>query len=85
MFPYVIGQWLLFLVGFLQRYWYEKECFVAVCRLVVVSCHYCVVETDGKKIIVVVADLMAVVVAFGQMIDIADSEDYDRDWCYLVV
>ena len=51
----------------------------------VVSCRYCVVETDGKGVVVVVADMMAIVVGFGQTLDIADGEDYDRDWYYLVV
>ena len=51
----------------------------------VVSCYYCVVETDGKKIAVVVAGMMVVVVAFGQLIDVVDDEDYNRDWYDLVV
>ena len=37
------------------------------------------VETDGKKIVVVVVDMMIVVVVFGQMVDMADGEDYDRN------
>ena len=78
-FPDVIVQWLQFLVGFFIHYWYEKEGFVAVYHLVVVLDHYCVVETDSKKIVVVVVDMMTVVVVFGQMVDMADSEDYNRN------
>ena len=63
-FLYIMVQWLQFLVGFPRRYWYEKECFVVVCHLVVVSYYCCTVEMDGKKIVVVVADTMAVVVVF---------------------
>ena len=85
MFPHVMVQWLQFLVGFPRRYWYEKECFVVVCHLVVVSYHCCAVETDGIRIVVVVAGMMVVVVVFDQMVDIADGEDCNRDWCYLVV
>ena len=48
----------------------------------VVSCYYCVVETDNRRIVVVVADMMAVVVVSGQMIDIVDNKDYDTDWYY---
>ena len=43
------------------------------------------VETDGKKIVVVVVDMMAVVVVCDQMIDMADGEDYNRNWCYWVM
>ena len=78
-FPDIVVQWLQFLVGFLAHYWCEKEGFVAVCHLVVVLDHCCVVETDGKRIVVVVVDMMTVVVVFGQMVDMADSEDYNRN------
>ena len=78
-FPDIVVQWLQFPVRFLIYYWYEKEGFVAVCHLVVVLDYCCVVETDGKKIVVVVVDMMTVVVVFGQMVDMADGEDYDRN------
>ena len=51
----------------------------------VVSCYYYVVETDGKRIVMVVAGMMAVVVALGQLVDIVDGKDYDMDWYYLAV
>ena len=51
----------------------------------VVSCHYCVVEKDDKRIVEVVADMMAVVVASGQRIDIADGKDCSTNWYYWAV
>ena len=79
MFPNVVVQWLQFLVRFLAHYWYEKEGFVAVYHLIVVLDYCCVVETDSKRIVVVVVDMMTVVVVFGQMVDMADGEYYNRN------
>ena len=79
MFPDIMVQWLQFLVRFLVHYWYEKEGFAAVFYLVVVLDHCCVVKTDGERIVVVVVDMMTVVVVFGQMVDMADGEDYNRN------
>ena len=42
--------------------------------------NYCYgVETDGRKIVVVVVDMMIVVIVFGQIVDMADGEDYNRN------
>ena len=44
----------------------------------VVLNHCYEVETVGRKIVVVVADMMIVVVVFDQMVDMANDEDYDK-------
>ena len=44
----------------------------------VVLNHYYGVEMDDRKIVVVVVDMMVVFVVFGQVVDMADGEDYDK-------
>ena len=77
-FPDIVVRYLQFPIGFLSYYWYKKEGFAVVYRLVVVLDHCYGVETDGRKIVVVVVDMMIVFVVFDQMVDMADGEHYNK-------